>query len=138
MRDLKLDFFLGLDGHVPMRCTRAHAHHSHFRTARRVTRSTIASAGILPAQSLVKGEELNRLYFGDNLKWLSAAERIPDTSVDLAISMRRLIRTPTRAYRSFSAFCLEDYLKETSSIRKVVDNETSVVPRNCNRIVCPL
>src|SRR5947207_1547246 len=41
-------------------------------------------------------------------------------------------------YRSFSAFRLDDYLNETSSIRKVVDSEKSVVDRNCNRIVWPL
>ena len=33
---------------------------------------------------------------------------------------------------------LNGYCKETSSIRKVVDNEKSVVQRNCSRIVCPL
>jgi hypothetical protein len=32
-------------------------------------------------------------------------------------------------------FLLNDYLNETSSIRKVVDSEKSVVERNCSRIV---
>jgi len=37
-----------------------------------------------------------------------------------------------------SVFGSDDYLKETSSIRNVVDNEKSVVQRNCSRIVCHL
>jgi hypothetical protein len=41
----------------------------------------------------------------------------------------------TARHRSFSAFCLNDYLNETSSMRKVVERETSVVERNCSRIV---
>jgi hypothetical protein len=39
---------------------------------------------------------------------------------------------------SAAALYFNNYCKETSSIRKVVDNEKSVVQRNCNRIVCPL
>src|SRR5262249_14895074 len=34
--------------------------------------------------------------------------------------------------------CLNDYLNETSSMRKVVDSEKSVVQRYCSRIVWPL
>jgi hypothetical protein len=39
-------------------------------------------------QYLVKNEAMNRLYFGDNLKWLSDQKEFPDASVDL--------RTPTQ------------------------------------------
>ena len=41
----------------------------------------------------------------------------------------------TARYRSLSVALLNDYCKETSSIRKVVDNEKSVVTRYCSRIV---
>jgi hypothetical protein len=34
-------------------------------------------------QHLVKLEAVNRLYFGDNLKWLSDRKEFPDASVDL-------------------------------------------------------
>jgi hypothetical protein len=34
-------------------------------------------------QYLVKREAMNRLYFGDNLKWLSERKEFPDASVDL-------------------------------------------------------
>src|SRR6266480_6580272 len=38
---------------------------------------------------------MNRLYFGDNLKWLSDRKEFPDASVDLCLSsIRRLTRTP--------------------------------------------
>jgi hypothetical protein len=40
-----------------------------------------------------------------------------------------------RIRRSVSAVCLNDYLNETSSMRKVVDSEKSVVQRNCSRTV---
>ena len=45
--------------------------------------------------------------------------------------------SPARVTRALPSRYLNDYCKETSSIRKVVDNETSVVHRNCSRIVCP-
>src|SRR5437879_13643471 len=32
---------------------------------------------------LVKNKPMNRLYFGDNLKWLSDRKEFPDASVDL-------------------------------------------------------
>jgi 16S rRNA G966 N2-methylase RsmD len=35
------------------------------------------------AQHLVKNEAMNRLYFGDNLKWLSDRKEFPDASADL-------------------------------------------------------
>src|SRR5207249_4433966 len=34
-------------------------------------------------QHLVKNKAMNRLYFGDNLKWLSDRKEFPDASVDL-------------------------------------------------------
>ena len=45
------------------------------------------------------------------------------------VSRRQI--SPSRVTRTF----LNDYLSETSSIRKVVERETSVVQRNCSRIV---
>src|SRR5947209_3299922 len=140
---------------------------------------------------------MNRLYFGDNRKWLSdqksarpprcpmsirinpeadydtvfrkpraqisstdsdiqgfgrscdrrkAASKEKDAIAREALASTRdvcaariAVHTKGRAWDpSFSVFCLDDYCNETSSIRKVVDNEKSVVQRNCSRIVCPM
>jgi hypothetical protein len=40
---------------------------------------------------------MNRLYFGDNLKWLRDRREFPDASIDPVISIRRLIRMLTIA-----------------------------------------
>ena len=57
---------------------------------------------------------------------------------DQAEIRRRTTKKERRVTVPFLLVCLDDYCKETSSIRKVVDNEKSVVQRNCSRIVCPL
>ena len=75
---------------------------------------------------------MNRLYFGDNLKWLSDRKEFPDGSVDLVY-----LDPPFNSNAAPFVLLLNDYLKETSSMRKVVDSEKSVVQRNCSRIVCP-
>ena len=41
----------------------------------------------------------------------------------------------TASVPPFPLFCLDNYLNETSSMRKVVESEKSVVQRNCSRIV---
>jgi len=45
---------------------------------------------------------MNRLYFGDNLKWLSDRKEFPGASVDLVIATRSLTRTPIMAFFSVS------------------------------------
>ena len=77
---------------------------------------------------------MNRLYFGDNLKWISDRKEFPDISVDL-IYLDPPFNTNYNVTVPFLLFFGDDYLNETSSILKVVDNEKSVVQRNCNRIV---
>jgi hypothetical protein len=41
---------------------------------------------------------MNRLYFGDNLKWLSDRKEFPDGASTLLISIRRLTRTPITTF----------------------------------------